>query len=150
MKRLIIFAAVAVIVMISFSGCGNNRKNAEHQDELNSITDTIDNSRSSLDYFGTYVGKFPCADCSGIKVELTITRDGEYTMKSVYEGKGLEKDNTFTDRGIYTWDDSGSVITLDGADTEQYQVGENVLYALDDMGNRINGELADMYILKKK
>lgn len=67
----------------------------------------------------------------------------------VYQGKE-EGQNNFEDTGKYTWNNDGSVITLGSDPSEQYQVGENTLYALDMNGKRITGDLADMYILKKK
>jgi len=45
-------------------------------------------------------------------------------------------------------DGKGSKITL--SDGSKYLVGENQLFMLDNEGNRISGELAEHYILKKK
>jgi len=110
-------------------------------------TDTH-NSRNSLDYEGTYTGTFPCADCSGIYTEITLSGDN-YKMTQVYQGVE-EGDNSFEESGTYTWNNNGSIITLGGDKTEQYQVGENMLLALDENGKRIAGDLADLYILRKR
>jgi len=149
MKIKISSILLAVITAITFAGCGNNQKNAQHNDQPAMVTDNTHNSRNSLDYQGTYTGTMPCADCSGIYTEITLTEDS-YTMKTVYEGKGKDSENTFTDSGSYTWDSNGNIITLGNDSTNRYQVGENALYALDMDGNQITGDLADMYILKKK
>ncbi|MCD7901281.1 MAG: copper resistance protein NlpE [Bacteroides sp.] len=135
------------VMILSLSGCGNNRPKTQN----NAISDTVDthNSRNSLDYEGTYTGTIPCADCSGIKTELTLHGD-TYTITYIYEGKGNDVENTFTETGSYTWDKSGSIITLDHDTLNHWQVAENMLLALDDKGKQITGDLADMYILRKK
>jgi len=149
MKSKSLYITVTLLTVLFFTSCGNNRKNAQYNDQTLSVLDTIHNSRNSLDHDGTYTGTFPCADCSGINIEITLN-NGTYTMKSVYEGKEQDGENTFTESGTYTWDNTGSIIIFDGDDTNRYQVGENTLIALDENGNRITGDLADMYILRKK
>lgn len=139
----VIFAAFA-------SGCGNNNRNARHNDQTpTTIVDTVHTSRNALDYEGTYTGTMPCADCEGIYTEITLRGDQTYKFKAVYQGVGNNEQNTFEESGRYTWNNSGNIITLNNNSDEQYQVGENVLIALDQSGNRITGELADLYILRK-
>ncbi len=149
MKTKIWYAAI-LLTGLFIASCGNNNQNARNNDRTSMAVDSAHNSRNSLDYTGTYSGTMPCADCSGIRTELTLNNDGTYTMVTVYEGKGSEGENTFRDSGRYTWNNTGSVVVLNNDSTEQYQVGENQLIALDMHGNRITGELADMYILKKR
>lgn len=107
-----------------------------------------DNSRTSLDWNGTYKGVLPCADCEGIEIRLTIKSDGGFERSMKYLGKD---DGLFFDRGTFEWDDMGRTILLTGenGESQAYQVGENVLFHLDQEGNRISGDLADMYRLEK-
>lgn len=42
-----------------------------------------------------------------------------------------------------------TLLEMEGA-PGKYQVGENQLWHLDENGNRIEGDLADRYILKKQ
>lgn len=149
MKTKIWYTAI-LLTGLFIASCGNSNRNIQNNDRTPMAVDSIHNSRNSLDYAGTYVGTMPCADCSGIRTEITLNADGTYSMVSVYEGKGNEGENTFRDSGRYTWNNAGSVITLNNDSTEQYQVGENQLIALDMHGEKITGELADMYILKKR
>lgn len=135
--------------MLTFA-CNNSSKqsaNNEPQDAT-AYVDTIHTSQSALDYEGTYIGTLPCADCSGIYTELTL-QGNNYTLKTEYQGKGKSDGNTFTESGTYSWDKTGRIITLSADTLSKYQVGENILFALDREGNRISGDLADKYILKK-
>lgn len=106
------------------------------------------NSRISVDWNGIYKGTIPCADCEGIQTELTLMEDGNYERRTTYLGKDGE---THSDKGNFTWNDAGSSVTLSLEDggTQQYQVGENMLFHLDGEGNRITGDLAENYILMK-
>ena len=106
------------------------------------------NSRISVDWNGVYKGTIPCADCEGIQTQLTLMEDGSFERRTTYLGKDGE---TRSDKGNFTWDDAGSVVTLafEDGETQQYQVGENILFHLDRQGNRITGDLADKYTLMK-
>ena len=106
------------------------------------------NSQISVDWNGIYKGTIPCADCEGIQTELTLMEDGSFERRTTYLGKDGE---TRSDKGNFTWNDAGSAVTLaleDGG-TQQYQVGENMLFHLDREGNRITGDLAEKYVLMK-
>lgn len=105
-------------------------------------------ARLALDYDGTYTGTLPCADCSGIKTVLQINQDGSYFKQLTYEGKSEE---VFESTGNYEWNDMGNTITLIGEEApNQYFVAEGMLHHLDAEGNRIQGQLAPFYILKKQ
>ncbi|EIM75012.1 lipoprotein [Nitritalea halalkaliphila LW7] len=105
-------------------------------------------ARLALDYAGTYKGTLPCADCAGIQTVLQISQDGTYVKQLTYEGKSEE---VFESKGTYTWNDMGNTITLEGEDApNQYFVAEGMLHHLDAEGNRIQGQLAPYYILRKQ
>ena len=108
-----------------------------------------DNSQNSLDWEGTYKGIIPCADCEGIKTEITIKYDLTYVIKTIYLGKADGK--TFEKTGRFVWDKTGSNITLEelNGKPSQYKVGENQLIQLDLEGKIITGALAEKYVLKK-
>ena len=52
----------------------------------------------------------------------------------------------------YTWNDKGNIITLSGINEmpKQFFVSQNKVTALDLKGNKIMGDLANKYILKKE
>ena len=140
MKNSLLF----LLLTISLIGC-SQKKNQE----IKLIVDEH-SSRMSVDWVGTYEGTMPCADCSGIETMLTISEDNSYIITQSYQGKGGQ---IFEEKGLFQWDETGSIITLqrEGEESKfhQYRVGENVLFKLDSNGNRINGDLSEFYILKK-
>ncbi len=158
-KTVLIIAAWALL-----AGCMNRRattpesayKNIVPKDvtdvaeeDLLGEADGVHTARTSLDYWGTYKGVLPCADCSGIETVLTLERDGTYEIATRYLGKS---DRTYTSEGTYRWDQYGQGIVLDGGDAHGYRyfVAEGRLFQLDLDGNRITGDLADHYILTKE
>ena len=111
--------------------------------------DTAHNARNSLDWNGRYEGILPCADCEGIATELQINLDGTFTLTEEYLGK---KDSKFTYEGKFNWNAAGNTIAVphESDAMTQYFIAENQLIRLDSDGNRITGELAEMYVLKKQ
>lgn len=125
--------------------------------EDNIKTDTIEkvtietpiDSHNSHDWQGTYKGVTPCADCEGIKTEITLKYDLTYVEKTIYLGKADGK--ICEETGRFVWDKTGSKISLEGlkGKPSQYKVGENQLIQLDMEGKIITGALAEKYVLIK-
>lgn len=145
---------VALLLMVAFS-CKNKSDlniNSEDKEILNTpktVIDNAHNSKTSLDYLGTYKGIIPCASCEGIQTVLTLLKDETFSRTVQYLGK--ETQGT-TQNGTYSWDDEGSkivVITTTG-ETQMYQVKENILVHLDGDGNRIESDFAEQYQLLKQ
>jgi heat shock protein HslJ len=141
---------VAILVLLIFTSCNTNeKKNAETNSENIAEEEVVidsPTSESSLDWEGTYIGTLPCADCEGI--ERTITIKGQnFVSKDNYLGK---KDGVFDTQGYIKWIDNGQTILLSDDNGTSYLVGENTLTQLDKSGNKVTGELADFYILKKQ
>jgi len=103
---------------------------------------------NSIDYLGIYKGVLPCADCAGIETSIELAEDFSFTMVSKYKGKST---NPVEIKGTFRWDADGKTIKLDnGADLrQQYLVTENALTKLDNDGRKIEGKLAQQYVLKK-
>ena len=131
------------IIAISFSLLSCNFSGTKEH----SISVMASNSRDSVDWMGTYSGIIPCADCEGILITITLNKNATYEMTMSYLGKDFE----FTSDGSFSWNDQGSMITLEKENEgmKMFQVGENILFMLDIDGNRITGQFADHYILKK-
>ncbi|ESE41270.1 copper resistance protein NlpE [Shewanella decolorationis] len=143
---LFIIALLAVMV----TACSDPQYTTPHSSitqnsEAKTTIPLGDTSQNALDWPGEYEGVIPCASCEGIKTTLTLQVDNSFELKSIYLGKD---ETIFKVVGKFDWDTNGSKITL--SDGSKYLVGENQLFMLDTDGNRINGELAENYILKKK
>lgn len=95
------------------------------------LTDTTHTARNSLDYIGTYKGKFPCADCKNSEVILELAEDFTYTFSRYGNGKSQNKTES---KGTYKWDASGKGIILAdfGQAYDHFSVQENALVALDE------------------
>lgn len=104
---------------------------------------------NSTKYEGTYTGTMPCADCTGIDTEITIN-DGKYIIKRTYLGTENMEQNMFVESGSYTWSKDTKILTFDNDPEQQYLVRNNTLVALDQDGKEVTGDLASLYILKKK
>lgn len=139
-KILIILLALFIVTI----ACKTDNKSNQTKEI------TPDNSRTSIDWRGVYRGVLPCTDCEGIETEITLNADLTYQIASTYLGKNEE---TLKEKGTFIWNEAGSKITLENADSkaanDQYFVGENFLFKLDENGNRIEGELKEKYQLKK-
>lgn len=141
-----------ILAAMALASCSTS-STSEADNDSSAIAETemtIDdhNSQNSLDYAGTYMGELPCADCEGIETQITLNEDGTFAKKMTYLGKG--DDDSFEEKGNYTWDTAGQEITLEGHEApNQYFVGENTLTQLDINGQKIEGDLAALYVLRK-
>ena len=150
-KNLILLGLFASLALTT--SCSNSDSVSEEETEINSTEQALysgDNSATALDWNGTYKGTVPCASCEGIETTLTLNIDRTYKLSTHYFGRNdaLEED----DMGTFTWDETGSIITLEQVSNgpSQYKVGENRLWQLDMEGKMITGDLADHYILTKQ
>lgn len=148
------FFLILVIAVFQF-GCNNPAENQIESSEILAETiqpiPIVDNSQTSLDWNGTYFQVLPCASCEGIETWVTLNLNGTFEMRTNYLGLNDAREEIFT--GKFSWDESGSNISLEGLIGDypgKFKVGENQLWYLDQAGNRIEGELAERYILKKK
>ena len=144
------FIKLTALSLILFTSCNSNEKQNSETVSENSVEEeevVIDShtSENSLDWEGTYVGTLPCGDCDGIERTITI-KEQAFKAKDNHLGK---KDGVFESRGYIKWIDNGQKIVLSDDNGTTYFVGENTLTQLDKSGNKITGELADSYILKK-
>ncbi|MBW3467992.1 copper resistance protein NlpE [Arthrospiribacter ruber] len=153
MKRLSSHLLAFFVGIFVFSCQPSTKETDTEQDEIiveeEYFAPDEHNARISLDYEGIYEGVLPCADCEGIETTVEIGPSYSFVKKTVYLGKDNDTKNEYS--GTYKWNDAGNTIILEGVDApNQYFVGENVLFHLDMEGNRITGDLADNYALRKK
>lgn len=153
MKKKSALTIFVIIAILAFNSCGGNKAKepvALMNTQIEQQIPVGDNSQTSLDWNGIYEGTLPCADCEGIYTIIELNLDKSFVMSNEYLGK---KDNSKREtKGSFEWDNTGSNITLIDAGnvTKHFKVGENRLFALDQDGQMITGELANLYILIKK
>lgn len=142
------FTAI-VVALLLLNACNNETtEKATTEVSQEEYVDKAHNSQNSLEYWGTYTGKLPCADCDGIKIQMILTERGEFKRKMSYIGKDK---NLYEEKGKYKWQESGNVIELQNVEHPRlYKVGENSITQLDKDGEVIEGELARMYVLHKQ
>lgn len=147
------FVPVVFLSLLLFASCSNTAEQPQ-QDTLNRselLTPDGHNSRLSLDWAGTYTGTLPCADCEGIATVLYIDTDGNFRLTTNYLGRSDDKQE---EQGTFDWTHDGTAVILQFEENatmrpNRYKVGESNLIQLDIEGNKIEGALADSYILKK-
>ncbi|WBL42737.1 copper resistance protein NlpE [Algoriphagus halophytocola] len=146
--KLITFGLLAALTLQA--SCTSSTQESETKVEETNPLPLGDNTETSVDWNGTYKGTVPCASCEGIEVTLTLNMDRTYKIVTNYLGRNdaLEQENT----GSFTWNESGSIITLEevAQGPNQYKVGEGRIWQLDMNGEVIQGDLADHYILTKR
>jgi uncharacterized lipoprotein NlpE involved in copper resistance len=146
MKKNFLSIILLALLSVGFVSCGQKNK-PDSQEITATVDDATHHSQNSRDLDGTYTGVIPCADCEGISVRITLN-DNTYQVSYLYLGK--EDANPELFMGKFSWNESNSAITLDSKKIPpHYQVGKNKLIQLDMEGNKITGELAEMYVLTK-
>jgi uncharacterized lipoprotein NlpE involved in copper resistance len=151
MKRTVFFLLLCTTILAS---CQNEKEQelvSADSTKADGVAVKVDGAtaENSLDVVGTYTGILPCADCEGIETVIELRSDSTYTRTVTYLGK--KEKNRFSGTGKWSWI-NGFTITL-GSSAEgpaMYDVAENKLIQLDMAGNRIMGELASKYELKKQ
>lgn len=139
------------LAAISLSACNQTSKNSQHTaaDSTAYETAAADNahtSQNSLDWPGSYEATIPCADCEGIKTNITLKSNNTFTIVSEY----INKNSKVEDSGKIMWHNNGSVVHLTGKETDiKLKVGENKLIGLDQEGHEIDGPNAHLYVYNK-
>ncbi len=146
-NRLIIIASILLVML----ACKVPHHKIPSEEQNNAIQKPEGStSENALDWKGVYEGVFPCADCEGIKTKIELLDHMNCTLQSQYLGKDPK---VYTQKGTFLWDNNGQVITIIWNDSfgtkEMYFVGENTLSKLDANGQKINGDLSHLYVLKK-
>lgn len=151
MKKSITLTLIASLALIS---CKTKKeKPITKNEEITEVTlhktipDTH-NSKTSIDWVGTYEGILPCADCAGIKTTVILNKDESINVVSEY----IKGNTKLEDEGHFKWTADNNALYLDTKDKNRYfyRVGENKLIVLSQEGEEMNNSLADKYILIKK
>lgn len=158
MKKSLLAVTLASVALVACSKSENKTEQtpmAEHTTASSSAQHSeakhdTHSAERSLNWAGKYTGKLPCADCEGIQTELELKDDKTYVLQETYIG-GKSDGKPLETKGTFTFDQKNpSIIVLDqNSENRKFSVAENTLTALDMEGNKIEGAMADLYILKK-
>lgn len=156
-KKPLLFLAVAAVMLCSCEATDYKDTSATASTDTSAVkvvegflldsTEIVDgsNARNSLDVLGVYQGTTPCADCEGIETTVQLL-DSTYKTTMVYQGKSTK---AFEQTGSWKWLNGSTIELQDAKSSQKYFVSENRLIQLDNEGNKITGQFADMYILAK-
>lgn len=148
-KKIAVLASALILVM---AACSHDNTKPQTQAQPSSVAPLAvgDNSQNALDWAGTYIGTLPCASCEGIATRIRLDKALRYTLSERYLGKS---DQPMLTEGTFVWNADGNSITLqgiaEGARSTKLQVGENRITQLDLQGAKIEGALAEKYVLSK-
>ena len=136
-----------VAAMIGAIGCKHQKKENAQNDKSQSEV-TARNEKKEDAIFGTYKGTFPCADCGGKDMNLTIDEDGTYCLKYQYQDRD---ERLVEENGTYSILDETLVVTVTPSSGEKtyYKYTNGNLVLSDSLGTVDNGELAELYVLKR-
>lgn len=145
-KKILLFFILAHVV---FSSCNQNPVSSDEQNTDEHAHDHSHNSQHALDWKGVYRGTLPCIDCDGIETTITLNEDFSYRYEEKFLGKPDAEIKVKS--GIFSWTSDGNAVQLQGLirGADLFSVGENALTQLDANGNKIVGEQASQYVLKK-
>lgn len=149
-KQLLVVSILALGLLACYQKNENEEVIVVENGEYSTQFQDEHNAQNSLDWAGVYGGTLPCADCEGIQTIITLNSDGTFSSKEEYQ---KEPNVIMENKGTFTWDSTGQVITLqsDNADFKRYfKVVEGSIIHLDNEANEITGELASMYKLRKQ
>jgi copper homeostasis protein (lipoprotein) len=149
MNKNTLFALTAILLLNCQNPKAENPPPAPTEVEISGNTENqIQTATNSTDYLGIYKGLLPCADCAGIETSVELAEDFTFTMVTKYKGKS---DKPIETKGTFRWDADGKTIKLDNAKDSNQQdlVSNGALTKLDNEGQKIEGKLAERYILKK-
>lgn len=135
MKRSL-YLLTGLFSVLLFCACGQN----------NQPQPQTANPSAAAGLYGIYEGVLPAADCPGIHTVLTLKEDSSFEKTSEY----LERDSTFREQGSFRVENGILTTTSDMGELFYYQLQDGALQQLDMQGNPIEGEMAALYILKKK
>lgn len=135
------FLFIITVVLCTILSCSSSNQTTEQSPPDHHT------AQNALDWHGTYSGVLPCASCPGIETEITLNKDQTFVLTQEYQ----DKQSIFTSKGKFTWHNN-NIHLEDSANNDSkiiFKVEEGRLRKLDIEGNKIEGALANNYILKK-
>jgi uncharacterized lipoprotein NlpE involved in copper resistance len=150
--------ALLVIGLALILGSCGNRESAKpggselvSADSASAVADSIVKASTAVTT-EHYYGKLPCADCAGIDTELTLKSDSTWSLHIIYDKRPSKGpgSNEFSEEGQWMMHGADTVHLMGRKDAPSLFIRtDSTMIQLDMQGKRIEGKLADKYILKK-
>lgn len=146
-KQLLVLGSFAALI-----SCGSGETREEKPLVVDSVrvdTTAVVPMQVSFEH---YAGVLPCADCDGIEVELNLKSDSTWMMHIIYQNR-LSKgpgSNEMSENGKWMMHGADTIHLMGRKDApSMYIRTDSSLIQLDMKGKRIEGKLANKYVLKK-
>lgn len=114
---------------------------------LNAPGGASDNNQTSFNFPpglpSVYTGTLPCASCPGIETHLLVDSTGFREVNRYID----EEDGPFTTYGTWNVSADSMFLTSESDIYKTYLIENNALRLLDQSDNRIEGDLAENYVL---
>ncbi len=144
MKKVLV---LPLLVALGMTACVSTENTESSETDMTTNVPEAPPEWEDPAWMGMYRGTLPCADCEGILTKIVLDQDLKYQKTMQYLGKD---DTVFRQSGSFVWNDAEDEVTLKGEDEpNRYLLDDEKLIQLDADGNRIEGELAENYQLKK-
>ena len=99
-------------------------------------------------WVGHYEGTLPCANCTGVRVLLTLNQDSSYVLSLSYLGSNALPQIM---RGQFTWNADETRIELDEkGERRRYAIGNREVRLLNRDGSDMLGVLGAPQVLRKR
>ena len=147
MKNTILLFAIT-LSLLSVGSCKCNTKKDNVQTAVESVQKCPVDTKTSDSFYGTYTGTLPAADCAGIQTTLILNEDTTYDLTSVYL---TETPQEFKTSGVYEREGEQMIVLITPSSGEKtyYKILENAVALVNANGEMAEGDLAELYILKK-
>lgn len=120
MKKTLVYLFSFLLLFLFSCKKEQSGKQIEQQ-TLETEVELEETSDSTTDWDGEYKGIFPCGDCDGIEISLTLNFDNTFVQTDYYIGKG----GPYESRGDFVFDEEKHEFTL------LYEDGSLAKYRLD-------------------
>ena len=154
MAKFLFLTLISPILLISCNHDGKNSHEAGHDNHAahDSVSAPAVADSAAPAVTENYSGILPCADCQGIETSLSLKSDYTYQIHQLYQGRKSTGpgSNEISSSGKWMKHGEDTIHLRDVKDAPSIYIRtDSSLIQLDMQGKRIEGKLADKYILKK-
>lgn len=152
MKKIYFIAAVAAVAFMASCTGKKTAQDAADSDSAAVAADTVaaGSGVNLAAVAGTYEGMLPAADCPGLKTVITINADSTYLLQQDAEGRADGHDEASGVLSVVGGNVLMFVRPSSGEHTYYKVKDDDSIVMTDSLGNEPEGEMAKLYVLKRK